>query len=312
MNVLIAIAGDNSWNRQMREEIEALANRDRFGEHRLVADPGAADIVLFVDTHQHPSDWRQRALRRHPFVRNFPDRVFVYDERDTPRDSLPGVYVSMPLPAFDPQRHRAFAYPRLITDVRDVGGTVPDLLFSFQGRRSGDVRDLVLALDHPRSVVEDTTGLDFFDPAAGNLDGARRRYREIIGRSKFVLCPRGAGTSSLRIFEALACGRVPVILSDDWVAPQGIDWAACSVRMPERAVVSLPSRLEALESLWPEMSAAARETYADWFADEAWFHRVVEHCRELKEQGALGLRSQWRDPAAWRAGARHLRHVLAR
>ena len=30
-------------------------------------------------------------------------------------------------------------------------------------------------------------------------------------RSKFFLCPRGTGTSSIRLYETLSAGRVPVI-----------------------------------------------------------------------------------------------------
>lgn len=310
MNVLVATAGNRPWHRRMRTEVEALARLDRLGDHALVDDPDRAEIILFVDLHQHPSDWRQRAIRRHPFVRAFPDRSFVFDERDLPRDSLPGVYVSMPRAGFDPRRHRAFAYPRLLNDVRDLPGDDPDLLFSFQGRRVGPVRPALLELAHPRAVVEDTSGYDFFDSEGAGLEAARRRYREVMGRSKFVLCPRGAGTSSLRIFESLACGRVPVIVSDDWVAPQGVDWEACSVRVPERDVQSIPARLEELEPAWPGLSTAARQAYRDWFADDVWFHRVVEHCRDLREHGSLGLRRQWLDRATWRAGARHWKHAV--
>ncbi|HVS85869.1 MAG TPA: exostosin family protein [Gaiellaceae bacterium] len=311
MNVLVATAGDHSWSRALRAEVEAVARLDRIGEHTLVADPGEAEVILFVDPHQHPSDWRQRALRRHPLVQEFPEKVFVYDERDLPRDSLPGVYVSMPRGSFDPHRHRAFAYYRLANDVGGVPEDPPDLLFSFQGRRVGPVRPAVLALSHPRAVVEDTSRYDFFGPQSPLLDDARRRYREVMGRSKFVLCPRGSGTGSFRLFEALACGRVPVVVSDDWVAPEGIAWETCSLRVPERDVRTIPGRLEALEPQWPELSTAAASVYREWFAGDVWFHRAVEHCRELRERGALGLRRQWLDRQMWRAGARHWKHTLA-
>jgi hypothetical protein len=309
VNVLIATAGDHPWSRALRADVEAVARLDRIGEHALVTDPGEAEVILFVDPHQHPSDWRQRAIRRHPLVRELPEKVFVYDERDLPRDSLPGVYVSMPRGSFDPRRHRAFAYYRLATDV-GVPDDSPDLLFSFQGRRVGPVRPAVLVLSHPRAVVEDTSRYDFFGPQSPTLEEARRRYRETMRRSKFVLCPRGSGTASFRLFEALASGRVPVVVSDDWVAPEGIAWETCSVRIPEHEVETIPDRLEALESQWPELSSAAASVYREWFAGDVWFHRVVEHCRELRERGASGLRRQWLDRQVWRAGARHWKQAL--
>lgn len=307
MKVRIATAGDQPWNRQVRAAVEEVARIDRFGEHVLAADAHEADLILFVDLHQHPGDWRMRTLRDHPLVRAFPEKSFVYDERDLPRDVLPGIYVGMPASRFDQRRQRAFSYYRLLTDTRAAASDPPDLLFSFQGRRVGPLRDRVLALSHPRAVVEDTSAYDFFGADARTLAAARARYRDVLGRSKFVLCPRGAGTSSIRLFEALACGRVPVVLSDEWVPPRDVDWASGSVRVAESETSSLPERLEALEAAWPAMSTAALRIYEQWFAPEVWFHRVVEHCRELLLDGALGVAPQWTRAELWRAGARHLK-----
>ena len=277
---------------------------DRFGEHALVTDAGEADLILFVDLHQHLTDWTMRTLRHHPLVREFPDKAFVYDERDVPRDALPGIYVAMPRAVFDVQRHCAFGYYRLMADTRTVANDEPDLLFSFLGRRVRTVRDDMLGLSHPRAIVEDTSAYDFFGPTHRGLTDARNRYREVLGRSKFVLCPRGAGVASMRLFETLACGRVPVVLSDDWVPPAGIDWESCSVRIPEHEAGAVAGHLEALEPHWPTMSAGARRVYDEWFAPDVWFHRAVELCGELLENGATGLRRQWTHPVIWRDGAR--------
>src|SRR5581483_4906878 len=233
MKVRVATCIDAPWSRQLRAEWEELASGDRLGVHELVSDPREADLILFVDAHQHPSDWAMRTLRGHELVQSYPEKSFVFDERDFPRDLLPGVYVAMPRRGFDARRHRAFGYYRLLADTRPAREAQPDLLFSFQGRRAGRVRDEVLTLSHPRAIVEDTSGLDFFAPEPAGLEDARARYVEIVGRSKFVLCPRGAGTASIRMFEALAAGRVPVVISDGWVPPAGIDWAACAVTVRE-------------------------------------------------------------------------------
>jgi hypothetical protein len=307
VKVKLVTAGQHPWSGKVLELVESVARDDRFGEHTLVSDPSDADLILFVDLHQHPGDWRMRSLREHPLVREFPRKSFVYDERDVPRDSLPGIYVAMPRSAFDSRRQRAFAYYRLLNDTRSVRGDPPDLLFSFRGRRAGSVRDGVLALSHPRAIIEDTSDLDFFDDTLGERADAKSRYREVLGRSKFVLCPRGAGTSSVRLFETLAGGRVPVILSDEWVPPAGIDWTSCAVRIAERDTRAVPEQLEALEPEWPALSAAAGRVYDEWFAPDVWFHRAVEHCRELMHTGATGLSRQWTTRAYWRAGARHVK-----
>ena len=35
----------------------------------------------------------------------------------------------------------------------------------------------------------------------------------MLRQSKFVICPRGVGTSSIRLFECLRAGRVPIIVA---------------------------------------------------------------------------------------------------
>ena len=311
MNVLIATAADQVWSRRLRAEIEAVARLDKFGDHILVQEPRAADLILFVDAHQQLSDWTMRALRSHPFVRQWPERAFVYDERDLPRDLLPGVYVSMPRPLFEGRRHGAFGYYHLKNDTRVVRQSVPDLLFSFQGRRVNDYRDSILDLAHPNALIEDTSDYDVFAADRhGGDDDRRASYREVVGRSQFVLCPRGAGTSSFRLYEALAAGRVPVVLSDDWVEPAGIDWSSCSVRVPESEAMTVPGRLEDLEGEWLRMSAAARNVYDEWFAPDVWFHRVIEQCRELRDAGSLGVSRYWARPEIMRDGARHWKHLF--
>jgi len=308
MKVHLATAADEPWSRSLRAEVEAVAARDRFGEHEVVDDPAEADIILFLDAHQLHADWRMRQLRDHRYVRDYPDRVFVYDERDLPRDLLPGVYVCMPRARFDCRRHAATSYFRVKNDTRSGRTSQPDLLFSFQGRNARGVRSEVLALAGSRAFIQDTSQYDFFGgdgPSGGEY--MREQYRTVMARSKFVLCPRGVGTATFRLFETLACGRVPVVISDAWVEPAGMDWASCTVRVAESDVAEIPERLEAMERLWPALSAAAATTYDEWFAPEAWFHRVVEQCATIRGAGGRRVKRQRLTAGYWRAGVNHWR-----
>ncbi len=45
------------------------------------------------------------------------------------------------------------------------------------------------------------------------------RYNQVLSDSVFSLCPEGAGPNSLRLWESLAIGSVPVVVADDWVPP---------------------------------------------------------------------------------------------
>lgn len=45
-------------------------------------------------------------------------------------------------------------------------------------------------------------------------------YNRIISDSVFSLCPEGAGPNTLRVWESMAVGSIPVIFADEWIAPE--------------------------------------------------------------------------------------------
>ena len=62
----------------------------------------------------------------------------------------------------------------------------------------------------------------------------RREFLDTILESDYTLCVRGSGNYSLRFFEALCLGRIPVLLDTDCLLPfsDQIDWDAHCVRVP--------------------------------------------------------------------------------
>lgn len=282
------------------------AAHDQLRFHGLTDDPATADLILFVDLHLCP-DWKLRTLREHPLVRDYRQKVLVYNERDDPWCILPGLYCSMPASHFDDRVQRACAYYKGVSfDTAVNVETEPDLLFSFLGSYSHPIRRKIFKLDHPRAVVENTAGFLFYDRSdAAAYDRQKAHYQTILFRSKFVVCPRGAGAASIRLFETMAAGRVPVIISDQWVPPQGLDWEACSIRVRESDIASIPRILEASETRYPQMSAAVRAAHEAWFAPKVIFHRMIEACVELLSAQAPALRPR-RNLRYYHLSAQHL------
>ena len=285
-----------------------LAQRDRIGQHRVVDSAEKADLVLFVDVHQQPNDWALKRLRSHPVVQQYRHKCIIYDERDRPCASLPGLYVCLPKSYFDARRHRACAY---YTTQQEYAAALPlaeaDLLYSFLGAPSHPVRLRLLSITHPRAVLELTSAKSFADvnsdESRKHIEFRRQNFNNIMRRSKFVLCPRGHGTSSFRLFETLACGRVPVIIGNEWVAPTGPEWNTCTLRVREQDIGHIPQLLEKNEHRFEAMAQAARETYETWFSPEVTFHRFAEMGQSLIESGAtrhatprLSLMQQLRTP----------------
>jgi hypothetical protein len=108
------------------------------------------------------------------------------------------------------------------------------------------------------------------------------QHAEAILDSQFVLCPAGCGPSSYRLFESMEMGRVPVILSDDWVPPPGPRWDEFSVRVPERFVGEISSILSMFSDRHEVMGRQARLAWEQWFAKPVCFHRLIELCADIQ------------------------------
>jgi hypothetical protein len=270
----------------------------RSGErHELVESAAEADVVLFTQCHLLPEDWRLRTIRAHPDARRFLDKVMVYDERDRPWCAFPGVYVSMPARYFHPAAQRAWGYYR----VPEVAEVEPDLLFSFIGSPSARCREPLYHLRHADAVVERVDGFTFYDASSTAFEARRARFREVLSRSRFVLCPRGRGTSSIRLYETLAAGRVPVVIADQWVEPLGLDWQAFSVRWPEGDVKGLVDHLTNLDRDWETMAASGRAAYERHFAPAVAWDRICDSLADIRTDEPAASRASGRRNRGWAA-----------
>lgn len=270
------------WAWRDFDRLSGAVSADRFRQHEVTADPEAAAVILFVGPGL--PDWSD--IRSHPFVRRFREKCFVFDTTDKPVAFLPGIYACA-----DTRWHgrRAIGgfYPRVFEnhgiDLLPADTNRP-WLFSFIGTvDNAAVRRNVAGLKHPRAFVLDTSGdrIQQTDASDGENNVRWRRYIQAMAESHFILCPRGIGTSTWRLFEAMKAGRVPVILSDRWLAPSGPRWETFSVRIRERDVRFIPERLAAIEHRSSDMGLLARRAWEDWFSRETAFHRVSEWCLQL-------------------------------
>lgn len=272
------------------QRMQDAAAADRFGLHHCTDDPAAADVVIFVEncsTIEHLLE-----VRAHPVYRAHREKCFLFARHDYPIPFLPGVYASLPARWHHPARTRTGPYLKAFAHdfLRyDDGHTPRDFLYSFSGKTSTDpIRTALFELDHERQSLFDTSPYwPYGDLSPAERETLHTRYVDTILRSKFVLCPRGQGTSSIRLFESLRMGRPPVIIADDWVPPDGPDWSRCSVRVPEADIHRIPERLEKLEPRAEEMGRAARAVWTHWFSREAVFHRTVESCLAIKRERRL-------------------------
>lgn len=146
-----------------------------------------------------------------------------------------------------------------------------------------------MQLEDPEAMLRNTSDFDVWHAEGDELERRSREFATSLTGSAFVLCPRGIGTSSMRLFEALAAGRAPVIIADDWLAPPHVDWSF-AIRVPERRIHTIPDVLRAHADEAVERGDAARDAWLAHYSPERLFHTVGESLDCLLEGKRGGRR----------------------
>ena len=119
-------------------------------------------------------------------------------------------------------------------------------------------------------------------------DAASREFQEALSRSVFALCPSGSGPNSIRLWEALGAGAIPVILSDKLALPGDPRlWAEGAVFCAETpdAVAGLPDRLASLAGDTARLAAMRRAGQQIWdlYGPDGFVTDVLELGTEISD-----------------------------
>lgn len=102
-------------------------------------------------------------------------------------------------------------------------------------------------------------------------------YTKMISDCHFAICPRGTGVSSVRMFEAMAMGTIPVIIADGYKPPLDniIDWSKISITIPEKKIKTIQKVLEglSLEDI-DKMRTKMIEVYSTYLSPNN-FHKSI-------------------------------------
>jgi hypothetical protein len=149
-----------------------------------------------------------------------------------------------------------------------------DVLGSFMG--SFDTHWTRSALSHvlssealPNFVIVDTGQWYYESPDQTRKDA----YVKLLSTSQFTLCPRGTGPSTIRIWEVMASGSIPVVISDSLVMPDiVIPWSDIAVFVPEWMVFLIPEILASYtDKQVKSMSDRCQEAFYEYCSnDKLW------------------------------------------
>lgn len=126
-------------------------------------------------------------------------------------------------------------------------------------------------------------GLDY-----GVMRAAREEFVRNLLDSDYVLAVRGGGNFSVRLYEALSCGRIPVFVDTDSVLPweDTIDWRSLCVWVDRSELPEIAARVAAVHAeLGPdgflERQEECRRAFVEWLTPEAFFRGLVPALRGL-------------------------------
>ncbi|MCU0486181.1 MAG: glycosyltransferase family 47 protein, partial [Anaerolineales bacterium] len=113
---------------------------------------------------------------------------------------------------------------------------------------------------------------------------AQARFFHNIRSTAYTLCVRGSGNFSVRLYETLAMGRIPVLVDTDCLLPYARDprWKTCCVYVPQAETARIA---EIVAAFHVQLSAAdfiEIQHQARWFWEErlsmdGFFTHFPEH-----------------------------------
>lgn len=272
-----------NFDRWKIAEIEGVLSAARCSTQCTITDTAAGADYIIGFGQSKITDPQTRYLPCAP-------NLFTWDTSDLPDGLRPGFYCSLPGSLYRSSLHRSFCYNLKWNEmVRAFPLSDADRLGSFVGGISSGIRGRMLRLsdDYTRHNIEirNSTG-----PWAAMFDRSgldvKAGFAESLRRAKFILCPRGNGVGSIRLFETMEAQRVPVIISDNYVLPEGIDWSKCSLRVKEKDIARIPEILRQNEARFDALAQAARQEWELHFDPRRLLDSMHAHLTSLRQPTA--------------------------
>jgi hypothetical protein len=112
----------------------------------------------------------------------------------------------------------------------------------------------------------------------------RREFLQNMADGDYILCARGGGNFSYRIYEAMMCGRIPLLVNTDCVLPYDfmVEWSRLFPIVDKADIPHIGDRLLAFhQSLSPEAFAARqrmmRMLWEEWISPTGFFSNLHRH-----------------------------------
>jgi hypothetical protein len=197
---------------------------------------------------------------------------------------------------------RAKPKEKLLQTLRSTARGIRDsLLRKPRSYPYGELRNRAMSVLRRHGGVECRfeTFTRFFGDLGDNAHGAdvlarvaaRQRYVRSLEESDYVLCVRGAGNFSMRLYETLCLGRIPLIVDTDSVFPfeESLRWNELGVIVPRREIGALARRLADFhQSLtaaeFQRLQGQCRQAWLSHLSPHGFFGKLSAFLADSKRQ----------------------------
>lgn len=138
-------------------------------------------------------------------------------------------------------------FPYYAVNSADPSAT-KNILYSFIGYCSHPIRNKIFTIAHlPQTVIKRRSTFHYFFNQS-QLAAMQSEYTQNLAESRFSLCPRGNEPNSIRFWESLRAGAVPILIADDARLPDWFDWNSCIIRVQEKDILKIPEIVKKITS----------------------------------------------------------------
>lgn len=195
-----------------------------------------------------------------------------------------------------------------------------DILFSFVGARSNqwyltDIRNVIIDTLHSSNdvVIKGREKWHYNDivykaqvlgasiaeaEKKANADNTAE-YLDIMARSKFALCPSGSGPNSIRLWECIEMGIIPVILADTYEGPEHyglLSKFAIIIDETKESVSKIDSVLRSISEDEYKNRLAILESYKVVFGRDSFVTGIVDLALNVSHDTRLSTFLQMKEP----------------
>ena len=279
--------------------LDAAADKKR--NHVLCSSINEADVCLApISFHGYGRFFE--ILRRSSIYRNAHCPIVVYSAADAVVPTAIGLYPSVTRrwreTGLGEAAHYRSLHPNMpVLSFRSEDLVTKDLLVSFVGSVwAHPVRAEICQLSIRDSIIKEASPdvRPWWERHEQAVSPLINSYRDVLRRSQFVLCPRGASQSSVRIFEAMQALAVPIMISNGIELPTGPDWSECSIMLRLDQVKELPAILEHHQSRAVDMGRRAQTAWETYFAPETSFDSMINWSSQLLSRSSQARRGVMR------------------